>query len=40
MILQWLTAIGRTDPLVAGASSDISEEMIKSLFFGYFQIMI
>ena len=40
MILQLLTAIGRTDRLVAGASSDISEEMTKSSFFECFQIMM
>ena len=33
-------SIGRTDHLVAGASGDISEEMIKSLFFECFQIMM
>ena len=42
MILQRLTTkrVGRTDRLVAGASSHISEEMIELSFLELFQIMM
>ena len=43
MILQRLTAkesIGRTDRFMAGASSDITEEMIELSFLECFQIMM